>query len=384
VGEFIHNPLVLASWVHWLRRRAAPPSPASFPRGGFVAFVTYVDAAQRVSAQERLYSNRASARLRVLIPAQQLAQRVPVWLVSPEELAERPGLAHLGEPGAIVIGKLAAGDVLTHREVLQRLLHNVAAGTLRARLYADLSDDYAALGKEIGRPFLAEYQKALGKYATLIVPCAGLEQALARYARRGIAVIEDPYESTSPRPVRVAASSPLRLAWFGSLGSVNVAPLEQAFDAVCSGLGDIQLELVTANESREAVSSMRERLCSRHPRLELTFTPWSLAATEAALERSDFVLLPQEHRTAWGKVKSHNRMVSVIRAGRFAVASPIPAYQELAQYGWVGEDLSAGLRWAMAHPAEAASRVAEGQRYIDARFAPEVIGRRWAEALGVG
>lgn len=375
---------MLAWWVNRIRRRAAQPA-ASFRQGGFVAFVTYVDAAQRVSANERLYSNRASARLRVLIPAQQLAQRVPVWLVSPQELAERPDLAHLGEPGAIILGKLAAKDVLLQREVLRRLLENVARGACRAPVYADLSDDYAALGKEMRQPFLAEYQKALGKCATFFVPCAGLEASVARYARRGIVIIEDPYESAAAGRVRVEPSSPLRLAWFGSLGSVNVAPLEQAFDSISSGLDGeaIELEMVTANESRAVVLAMRERLRQRHPRLELMFTTWSLAATEAAIDRSDFVLLPQEHRSAWGKVKSHNRMVSVIRAGRLAVASPIPAYKELAPYGWVGEDLSAGLRWAIGHPAEAARRVTEGQRYVDGRFAPEVVGRKWAQALGL-
>lgn len=374
---------MLASWLNRLRRPAPPPA-ASFPRGGFVAFVTYVDEAQRVGSAQRLYSNRASARLRVLIPAQQLAQRVPVWLVSAQELAQRPDLEHLGEPGAVVLGKLAARDVLLQREVLLRVLRNATEGARRARLYADLSDDYAALGKEMRQPFLGEFQKALGRCATLVVPCAALSRALSRDAKRGLIVIEDPYESAAARPVRVAASSPLRLAWFGSLGSVNLAPLEGAFDAVGAGLPgrDIELEMVTANESREAVSGLRERLRGRHPRLALNFTTWSLAATEAAIERSDFVLLPQEHRSAWGQVKSHNRMVSVIRGGRLALASPIPAYQELAQYGWVGEDLVAGLRWAIANPAQAASRVAEGQRYVEARFAPEVVGRKWAEALG--
>lgn len=360
------------------------PRPA-FPQGGFVAFVTYVDAAQRVSPKERLYSNRASARLRVLIPAQQLAQQVPVWLVSPEEFASQPDLAHLGQPGAVVLGKLAAKDVLLQQNVLRRLLQNVEKGACRAPLYADVSDDYAALGKAMGQPFLSDYQKALGKCSSFVVPCAGLDRALSRYAKRGITVIEDPYESRAARPVRVAASSPLRLAWFGSLGSVNLAPLEQAFGAIAAGLDGmaIRLEVVTANDSKAAVYAIRDRLTARHPGLELTFTTWSLDATEAAIQRSDFVLLPQEYRRDWGKVKSHNRMVSAIRGGRLAIASPIPAYKELAQYGWVGEDLSAGLRWAIAYPGEAASCVAEGQRYVEARFAPETVGRKWAETLGV-
>ena len=90
-----------------------------------MAFVTYVDTSQKVNPAERLYSNRASARLRVLIPAQELARRASVWLVSPQELAERPELAHLGTPGAIVLGKLAARDVVSQAAVVTRLLQNL-------------------------------------------------------------------------------------------------------------------------------------------------------------------------------------------------------------------------------------------------------------------
>jgi hypothetical protein len=376
--------------LQWLiqrasRRGGAQARPAAFPPGGFVAFVTYVDSAQRVTPEHRLYSKLASARLRVLIPAQQLAQHVPVWLVSPEELASRPDLAHLGRPGAIVLGKLAAKDVVQKQDVLRQVLRNFECGTCPAALYADLSDDYAALGKEMGRRFLREYQKALAKWATLIVPCAELQRSLSRYARRGITVIEDPYEDDRAQPVQVAASSPLRLAWFGSLGPLNIPVLEQAFDAIAAGMNGmaIGLETVTANDSREALESMAARLRARYPAFELTFTPWSLASAWAAIQRSDFVLLPQDYRSGWGKVKSHNRMVSAIRGGRFAIASPIPAYQELSQYAWVGKDLSAGLRWAMAHPGEAARRVEAGQRYVEARFAPDAVGRKWVEALGI-
>jgi hypothetical protein len=376
--------------LQWLIERAVrrggarPPRP-TFPVDGFVAFVTYVDRAQRVTPEQRLYSKLASARLRVLIPAQQLAQHVPVWLVSPEELASRPDLGHLGRPGAIVLGKLAANDVVQKQEVLRRMLANFERGACPAALYADLSDDYAALGKETGRRFLRDYQTALGKWAMLVVPCSELQRSLSRYARRGITVIEDPYEDDRAQPVQVAPSSPLRLAWFGSLGSINVPLLEQTFETVAARLDGMaaQLEAVTANDSRAAVEAIAARLRARHPAFELTFTTWSLASAWAAIQRSDFVLLPQDYRSNWGKVKSHNRMVSAIRGGRFAIASPIPAYQELAQYGWVGEDLSAGLRWAMAHPGEAARRVDEGQRYVEARFAPDAVGRKWAEALGI-
>jgi hypothetical protein len=367
----------MLNWLFKSARRA-------FPEGGFVAFVTAVEAPKQVIPEKPYVSNIASTRLRVLIPARQLARRVPVWLVSLTELVKRPDLAHLGRAGAIVLGKLTTKDIVANKLLLAELLRRL--GDSAHTIYADLSDDYAALGRQIGEPFLAEYQKGLGRLCSFIVPCAALSRSLAEDAKRGLTVIEDPYESASPRPVRVAASSPLGLAWFGNLGSVNQAELEQAFGGIASGLADtaIRLEVVAADAVREHVTAMAERLRQRHPRLELGFTPWSLAATEAAIARSDYVLLPQDHRSAWAAVKSHNRLVAAIRAGRLAVASPIPAYQELAGHAWVGEDLAEGLRWAIAHPDEAAARVTEGQRYVESRFAPEVVGAKWAAALGIG
>jgi hypothetical protein len=101
------------------------------------------------------------------------------------------------------------------------------------------------------------------------------------------------------------------------------------------------------------------------------------------MERSDFVWLPQDTRESWAAVRSHNRLVSAIRAGRFALAAPIPSYQELAPYAWVGDSLADGLKWALANPEQAVERVRKGQAYVDQRFSPEVIGRRWAQILGV-
>jgi glycosyltransferase involved in cell wall biosynthesis len=103
----------------------------------------------------------------------------------------------------------------------------------------------------------------------------------------------------------------------------------------------------------------------------------------AELAAADIVLLPQETDTEWGRAKSHNRAVETLRAGRFAVASPIPAYLELAEFFWVGEDIAAGVNWALDHPGEAEARITDGQKYVAQRFAPDAIARRWIAALGI-
>ncbi len=70
-------------------------------------------------------------------------------------------------------------------------------------------------------------------------------------------------------------------------------------------------------------------------------------------------------------------MVESIRAGRLAVAFPLSQYFELADYCWLGKRMSEGVNWAFAHPEEAVARITAGQSYIDTRFAPAVVARKW-------
>jgi len=377
---------IAAGAARWLRARKRPAAPPRrpFPHGAGVAFVVQVEAPTRVNPDEAYDSSIASTRLRVIAPARQLARRVPVWLVPLEEFLRDPALSGLGNVGAVVVGKLPTQEMLRLRATLAELLARAGAPRPGTALYADLPDDLAALGKAMGAPFLAEYQKGLGACCTFIAPCRALAESVARDARRGIVVVEDPYE-TPQRAVRATASSPLRLMWFGNLGLVNAPALEAELAALAGRFRDtaLHVEMVAHGDVAHLAHAMDARLRAAHPDIEIGFTAWSLQATDEALQRSDFVLIPQDFRSEWGRVKSHNRLVTAIRGGRLAIASPIPAYRELADYARIGADLAAGLRWALARPEQAAARVLAGQRHVAQRFAPETIGRKWAAALGI-
>ena len=366
-------------------RQGAPSAPARrpFPEGGFVAFVTDVRTARRMQSDSSYTAELASTRLRLLIPARQLAERVPVWLAPYQEFARDPQLRQLGRAGAVVIGKVPVQTVIDQREVLEGVLESALRATIP--VFADLSDDYAAFGETLKQPFLAQYQARLGRCCTFIVPCEALARAVGKQAIHGVIVVEDPYESAAASPVRTAASSPLRLVWFGNLVSVNLSLVEQSLGALAAAFSGsaLSIEFLAQNSARRAVLEIGARLSRAHAGVKVIFSAWSLQATEEAIARCDFVWLPQEYKSAWGRVKSHNRLVAAIRGGRLAVASPVPAYEELSAYAWVGEDLAAGIRWALANPDAAAQRVAAGQRYVEERFSPQTVGRKWAAALGV-
>jgi hypothetical protein len=217
------------------------------------------------------------------------------------------------------------------------------------------------------------------------VPCEALRDAVAPLARRRVEVVEDPYETVAAQPVRTRSIGTLALCWFGNLGTPNAPGLCQALIALARDSGEIgcRLELVAGEQARQMGMEIAAAVEAEKPTWTVGYTAWSPAAVEEAIERSDFVVLPQEQGTAWGRVKSHNRLVQTIRCGRLAIASPIPSYVELSDYAWVGERLDAGLRWALEHPEDAATRVLRGQAYVTERFSPEAIGVKWARVLGL-
>jgi hypothetical protein len=351
----------------------------------WVAFITDSGEIQEVRAGERLFAPLASTRLRVLIPAAELARHVPVYLVPLSRALRGSTAAAIGAPSAVVMAKLAVGRVATMKRELRPLLDWLAELAHSTPVFADLSDDYEALSETFGEPYLAEYQRWLAEHCALIVPCDALREVLAHRARRGVVMIEDPYETPVARPVRTTASAPLRLVWFGNLGAPNRDLVMREVRGLAAATVDreVRLEVVAGESSRVMAAQIAEAAGAEHSGFVVTFTSWSIAATQDALERSDFVVLPQEHASAWGRVKSHNRLVEAIRAGRLAIASPIPSYLELQDYAWVGAPTSSGLRWALDHPDEAARRVAAGQAYVDMRFSPQTVGEKWAAALGI-
>lgn len=364
----------------WLKRSARAADD-----GAFVAFLTHSTAVQAIAPGERLHADTASTRLRVLIPAAELARRVPVRLVPLAHFRADPSLRALGAPRAVVIAKLPAGAVAAMEPDLTAILDAIAGGRCPAPVFADLSDDYSALAAALRAPFLVTYQRRLAELCTLTVPCAALRDALAPLSARRVEVIEDPYESDAAQPVRTRAGDPPALCWFGTLGPPNADDLREALSALAramTGTGG-RIELVAGEPSRAAGAAIAAAVAAANPRWSATFAAWSPESAAAAIARSDFVLLPQAHATPWGRVKSHNRLVETIRAGRLALAAPIPSYLELADCAWVGESLAEGLRWVLAHPDDAAARVGRGQRYVAERFSPTVVGARWAQVLGV-
>lgn len=361
------------------------PAPAPVSPGAVIGFVTTTPERRRLTPDNAGTADFASARLRLLIPAAQLARRgdAIVQLLPLESLRDARALAVAPRITHLVLGKMAAGFVQANEALFRAVLATLDAVRDEIRVVADLSDDLAALGDALGAPYLRSFQATLLERFDVVVPCQALQARFAAEARGSVSVVEDPYESPAARAPRTTPSAPLRLCWFGTLGDANLETVAGPLEQLARGMRGraLQLEMVTHPTRRALVEQLAGRLAQANPSIAVQFTGWSLESTWAAIDGCDFVVLPQDHRSPAGRVKSHNRLVESIRGGRLAIASPIPSYEELAAFAWVGEDLAEGLAWALAHPDEALARVSAGQHAIEQRFSPTVIGEKWAQAL---
>jgi glycosyltransferase involved in cell wall biosynthesis len=378
---------MLRSLISQLRpRRSAshsdqPRSPLFEP--GAVAFVADIPELTRVTPKAPLYADLASVRLRTVPVAAGMAASRPVYLVPLALIVNKP-ILDLGEGvEAIVITKSSTGHLINDTARFEALIKWLPLAARSTRLFADVTDNYEALGNALGESFLTRYQRALGEFCTLVVSCDSLKQELAPYAKRSIHVIEDTYESPRVNEARLRVADPVRLCWFGRLSPPTLDAVVPGMERIATALREraAELTIVTNGQRRELVYHIGARLCEVHPNCATRFIPWSLQATWQALDECDLVILPQDHRDPWGRVKSHNRLVESIRAGRLAIASPIPSYVELADYAWVGEDLAEGIDWALSNPEAAEARVRAGQQAVEARFAPQRIVAKWMQLL---
>ena len=350
----------------------------------FVAFISNVDKVYRFSPDDMLESAQASMRLRVGIPARELARRVPVFLLPLDYLAEDPELIRLGIPHAVVVGKAPARFFVEHAAAAHALAEWVEKIAGKHRVVVDFSDDVIAAAEMASQFDVVQVQKRLLNACEATVPSDALRARLAAEGAHAIHVIEDPYEGAAGAP-RFSPGEPLRLVWFGVFAAALRSYLESELCAIAGRVTGraIELAFVTYAQTEPLVQEMQTAIRKVNPRFSMRHVPWSLETTRVELERADLVLLPQEVESAWGRVKSHNRLVEAIRAGRFAIASPIPSYLELASYAWVGADLATGIEWALQHLDEVQQRLAAGQAYVAERFDPAVIGAKWAEVLQI-
>jgi glycosyltransferase involved in cell wall biosynthesis len=326
----------------------------------------------------------ASVRYRMLQPKtelERLGHRVSLIDPRSQDAAEAARSAD-----ALIFGKLmaqsAGGGFGETADAYARLLGQAKGPAV----LFDVNDDYFDV------PGYGDFYRSHEPHGW-VTSTGALAEVLAQFARAPIHVVPEPYEGPvgNPKPPARAPASfltrllrlqhravPAELLWFGHPTSLPELAASVEEVAAAARTRSLHLRCITAP------GHGAEELCRSHGdagQLRMSFEAWSPNTVWNGLEACDLVVLPAKLSRRLARAKSANRMVEALRAGRFALAHPRPAYLELAPYSWVGESLAAGIDWALAHPGAALKRIAHGQRHVQAEYSPGAIAQKWLGAL---
>jgi SAM-dependent methyltransferase len=311
-------------------------------------------------------SELASARYRVLIPAQQLAR-----LGHAVQLASLPAG---GWPRQVLE---APCEVL----VISKSFHAANEELAKAmkargvRIVVDMCDDHFA------RPAEGAHQRALIALADRVIASTeAMAESIRLHTGRESIVVTDPVEGPRGEPRFEPRFPELRVAWFGHPSNVGgLAEKGEELVRLAAG-APVHLTVVTQpfGELNEFLASLN---AASPGRLRAQLVPWSTDNTWRVLQECDLAWIPVA--SAAGKeMKSPNRLLEALWAGRLAVADPVPSYLPFAYVTPVGVALDEAVARALREPQKARAGIAEAQRRIARSHSAFACGRAWAAALG--
>lgn len=307
-------------------------------------------------------STLASARLRVLSPAARLAARgVDCRLLSERECPVELSGNEAPAPGdVLVISKSFSPDTT------RLLLQTKRNGT---RVVVDVCDnhfDHPEHGPHLS--FLCAAADAL------VCNTDAMRELIRARTGRDARVIADPWEGPAGEP-RFAPGAVLELLWFGH--PVNLDTLQSALPGLqrLSRTRPLRLTVVTAPGPH--VAGLQAWTDSA---FALRCVVWSPEATWQALAECDLAIVP----TLAGptkEVRSPNRMVEALRAGRMVVAGPQPSHAAFADHVEIAADIAEGIERVLDDAGRVPARIAAARHLIEAVHAPEATGAQWAAVL---
>jgi hypothetical protein len=263
----------------------------------------------------------------------------------------------------------------------------------RGRVVFSFADDHFA-----DRDFLDFYRQVLPECLAVTTVSEQLAQRVRPLTSRPVVVAPEPCEGSRGAPLAATRkpSAPLawlarrigladdhwrlRLLWFGYPQSLP--PLLELLPALESFARrqPLGLTLVTKRFPELEALATPERARAGAP-FHLNLVPWTPLVMDSMIAQTDIVLIPAAYRDPVRQAKSPNRLVAGVQGGRFVVAHPVPAYAPYAAFAWIGDDLCAGLDWAVRHPREVMARIARGQAFIDEKHSPQAVARFWLDVF---
>ncbi len=328
-----------------------------------IVFITFAPLYEK---EGQIASDAASARYRVIMPAHQLARRG-----YGVEVAQRPqeGWNLSALEGTHVDTIVFSKAFMQQEQLLAQFLKQ--RGT---RIVFDICDNWFDHPKH-GQDF----RTMCGLADDLVASTESMANIIRENTQREAIVISDPLEGNK-RDAHFSPHFPrVKLLWFGH--PTNLDSLEQALpDLTAFGQKTpLALSVVTTG------SPHLDQLIRTHNQehgdcLLLTHTAWNTDSTWAELEKTDIVIIPSL-KNSRKSVKSPNRLIESIWAGRFVVANPVPSYLPYEDFAWLGGKLSDGILYAINNGDVVLNKIAAGQQAIAGPHSTWQIGNQWEQIL---
>lgn len=329
--------------------------------------ITYITIAPIYQKDGALTSDMASARYRVILPAIQLVRcghQVEILTVPPSGWT--PSLASQVSADCVIFSK-------SFDESDQILVESLVARGVRVLL--DLCDNH------FDDPTLGPHLKKMAQYDIgIIASTVKMAEIIKAHTDKDAIVIGDPIEGPRNEPAFEPRLPFLKTLWFGHHG--NLGSLKKILPELQQFSADIPISLTVLTNPVAGLKDDLERINQTSAgRFNIDLVPWSLEATWKALSETNIVLTPALDDEK-NSVKSPNRLVESLWAGRFVVAHPIPAYGLFDSAAWIGNSITEGICFALANPEKVVQRIAKGQQLVASHLSNYQIGQRWLRALG--
>ncbi len=338
-------------------------------------------------------SSLASNRYRAIIPASQLlrdghaVELIPMTMSAGE-------LEKLTPPDVFVVGKLLLNnDPMRFERLALNVLDSVASASGRGTTtVADFSDNHFD-NHQVGA-----YWRALAAQADV---CTAASDAMAhevqRHSRGPVFTVVDPLASPAsvPRVFRrrqglsawsrqllsgSASLHRLKLVWYGN--KVNWPSMKRWAEALGKFAATQPLMIWVVTQPDPIIENYIRHFNERYqPTALMELVAWNESTQWSVVADADVVLLPSDLSTNTKTVKSANRLTDAVNAGRYVVASPIPAYQAFSSYVTLTEDPVEAIREYLAQPAKAFEKLSAGQAVVRSHHSSSQVATQWLRAF---
>lgn len=319
-------------------------------------------------ADGELTAQLATTRLRLLVAyAAARSAGFIAWLAVRHKPADLIGSDVFREADAVLFGKTFEDHSTTAQEAKR-------AGK---RVMADIADDLGSTGDfEVLRRVVALADAVFCSSARMTeLAEAWVPAGCQRFC------IEEPTEEAIRTPrVRLQGDAMLELLWFGT--SRNIVYLVPHLSEIAALAVDRPFRVTLVCHENTVARQLCEAAAEQDEGLfKIRFEEWTPQGQARALDAADIVLIPGD-LSKDSALKSPNRLINTIAAGRLAVASPIPSYLPFADFALIRDRMADGIRDALAAPAaELEARIGAGQMVLAERYTAAEIGRQWVSAF---